>query len=191
MAAARVTALGVEELAARLDDRFQLLTGGRTALPRHQTLRATLDWSYELLTEPELVLLRRLAVFAGAIDLEAICAVVTGAGIALPDVVDGISSLVSKSLVVAEIDATTARYRLLDTTHTYALEKLGESGENGNGSHVAMPNITGTCSSGLKRSWRCAPRSTGWATMDGTSTTCARRWAGPFRPAVTCRLARG
>ncbi|MBR0727661.1 winged helix-turn-helix domain-containing protein [Bradyrhizobium japonicum] len=129
MAAARVTALGVEELAAHLDDRFQLLTGGRTALPRHQTLRATFDWSYELLTEPELVLLRRLAVFAGAIDLEAICAVVTGAGIALPEVVDGISSLVSKSLVVAEIDATTARYRLLDTTHTYALEKLDESGE--------------------------------------------------------------
>ena len=77
LAAARAAALGIEELAARLDDRFQLLTGGRrTALPRHQTLRATLDWSYELLAEPERVVLRRLAVFAGAFSLEAAGAVV-------------------------------------------------------------------------------------------------------------------
>src|SRR5213075_3571954 len=72
LAAARTNALGVEELAARLDDCFQLLTGGRrTALPRHQTLRATLDWSYELLSEPERVILQRLSVFAGVFSLEA------------------------------------------------------------------------------------------------------------------------
>jgi predicted ATPase len=71
LAAARVSALGVEGLAARLDDRFRLLTGEkRTALPRHQTLRATLDWSYELLTEPERVMLRRLAVFVGPFNLQ-------------------------------------------------------------------------------------------------------------------------
>ena len=76
LAAARAAALGIEELAARLDDRFNLLTGGRrTALPRHQTLRATLDWSYELLPEPERMILRRLAVFAGAFSLEAAGAV--------------------------------------------------------------------------------------------------------------------
>ena len=130
MAAARVAALGIEELAGRLDDRFQLLTGGRrTALPRHQTLRATLDWSHDLLAEPERVILRRLAVFAGAFSLEAAGAVAASAEIASPDVVDGISSLVAKSLVMAEVDATGPRYRLLDTTRAYALEKLDESGE--------------------------------------------------------------
>jgi predicted ATPase len=130
MAAARGAALGVEELASRLDDRFHLLTKGRrTALPRHQTLRATLDWSYELLAEPERVVLRRLAVFAGAFSLEAAGAVVASAEIASVEVVDGVSSLVAKSLVVAEVDATIPRYRLLDTTRAYALEKLAESGE--------------------------------------------------------------
>ena len=129
MAAARVASLGVEELADRLDDRFQLLTGGRrTALPRHQTLRATLDWSHELLAEPERVLLRRLAVFAGAFSLEAAGAVVASAEIVSPEVVDGISSLVAKSLIVAEVDAAVPRYRLLDTLRAYALEKLAESG---------------------------------------------------------------
>lgn len=130
MAATRLAALGVEELAKRLDDRFQLLTEGRrTALPRHQTLRATLDWSHELLPEPERVLLRRLAVFAGAFSLEAAGAVVASAEIASPDVVDGISSLVAKSLVVAEVEAAIPRYRLLDTTRAYAIEKLAKSGE--------------------------------------------------------------
>jgi predicted ATPase/DNA-binding winged helix-turn-helix (wHTH) protein len=130
MAAARVAALGIEELAGRLDDRLRLLTGGkRTALPRHQTLRATLDWSHELLAEPERVLLRRLAVFAGAFTLEAAGAVAAGTEIAWLKVVDGLSSLVAKSLVVVEIDATLSRFRLLDTTRAYALEKLAESGE--------------------------------------------------------------
>ena len=107
-----------------------LLTGGRrTALPRHQTLRATLDWSYELLTEPERVVLRRLAIFAGTFSLEAAGAVAASSEIAPSDVVDGVSSLVAKSLVAAEVDGTIARYRLLDTTRAYALEKLAESGE--------------------------------------------------------------
>ncbi|MEJ0019274.1 MAG: winged helix-turn-helix domain-containing protein [Acetobacteraceae bacterium] len=130
MAAARLASLGADELARRLDDRLQLLTGGRrTALPRQQTLRATLDWSHALLPEPERMLLRRLAVFAGAFSLEAAGAVVGSSETASPEVVDGIASLVAKSLVVAEVDAAVPRYRLLDTTRSYALEKLAESGE--------------------------------------------------------------
>jgi predicted ATPase/DNA-binding winged helix-turn-helix (wHTH) protein len=130
LAAARTAALGIEALAARLDDRFRLLTGGRrTALPRHQTLRATLDWSYELLREPERVILRRLAVFSGVFSLEAASAVAASVELAPAEVVDGLSNLVAKSLVAAEVDSTIARYRLLDTTRAYALEKLGEAGE--------------------------------------------------------------
>jgi predicted ATPase len=130
LAAARTATLGIEELSARLDDRFQLLTGGRRmALPRHQTLRATLDWSYELLTEPERAVLRRLAIFAGAFSLEAAGVVAASPEAAPSEVVDGVSSLVAKSLVAAEVYGTIARYRLLDTTRVYALEKLGDSGE--------------------------------------------------------------
>jgi predicted ATPase/DNA-binding winged helix-turn-helix (wHTH) protein len=130
LAAARVATLGIEEVAARLDDRFLLLAGGRrTALPRHQTLRATLDWSYELLPEPERVVLRRLEVFAGAFCLEAARAVVASPELAPSEVVDRLSNLVAKSLVAAEVAGTVARYRLLDTTRAYALEKLVQSGE--------------------------------------------------------------
>jgi predicted ATPase len=130
LAAARAAVFGIEALAARLDDRFQLLTGGRrTALPRHQTMRATLDWSYELLSEPERVILRRLAIFVGAFRLEAASAVVASAELAPSEVVEGLSNLVAKSLIAAEVDGRVARYRLLDTTRAYAIEKLGESGE--------------------------------------------------------------
>ena len=131
LAAARTATLSIEELAARLDDRFQLLTGGRrTALPRHQTLRATLDWSYELLPEPERVVLRRLGVFPGAFSLEAASAVVASVEVTPSEVVDGLANLVAKSLVAVNVDSTVARYRLLDTTRAYAVEKLGESGES-------------------------------------------------------------
>jgi predicted ATPase/DNA-binding winged helix-turn-helix (wHTH) protein len=132
LAAARVAMFGLQEIAARLDDRFHLLTGGRrTALPRHQTLRATLDWSYELLTERERAILRRLAIFAGAFGLEAASAVVASSDLKPSEVADDLVNLVAKSLVAAEVDGTTARYRLLDTTRAYALEKLVESGEYG------------------------------------------------------------
>jgi predicted ATPase/DNA-binding winged helix-turn-helix (wHTH) protein len=130
LAAARASTLGVVELAAHLDDRFNLLTGGRrTALRRHQTLRATLDWSYELLAEPERVILRRLAIFAGAFSLQAASDVAASAGIAPLDVVNGLANLVAKSLVTAEPGGHLARYRLLDTMRAYALEKLVASGE--------------------------------------------------------------
>src|SRR6266850_1476112 len=130
LAAARTASLGLEGLASRLDDRFRLLTGGRrTAPPRHQTLRATLDWSYELLSEPERVILRRLAVFAGPFSMEAAAAVAASPELAAPDVIEGLLGLVTKSLVVAEGEGAVARYRLLDTMRAYTLEKLGESGE--------------------------------------------------------------
>ena len=130
LAAARTGALGIKQIAARLDNGFDLLTAGRrTALPRHQTLRATLDWSYGLLSEPERVILRRLAVFAGTFSLEAAEAVVTSPELAAPAVVDGLFSLVAKSLVTREGEGTVTRYRLLETTRDYAREKLDEASE--------------------------------------------------------------
>ncbi|HEX3411957.1 MAG TPA: hypothetical protein VHT00_09580, partial [Stellaceae bacterium] len=130
LAAARAAVLGVEEVATHLDDRFRILTGGRrTALPRHKTLRATLDWSYELLSEPERVILRRLAVFAGGFRLEAASTVIASPEIAPADIVDGIANLVAKSLVTVAAGSTVAGHRLLDTMRAYGLEKLAESGE--------------------------------------------------------------
>jgi predicted ATPase/DNA-binding winged helix-turn-helix (wHTH) protein len=130
LAAARAATLGIEELARRLDDRFRLLTGGRrTALPRYQTLRATLDWSYKLLSDPAQTMLRRLAAFSGRFDLDAAARVV--ADEALPDwtVVDHVAELVNRSLVMADDAGPHRRYRLLETTRVYALEKLADSGE--------------------------------------------------------------
>ena len=128
-AAARAATLGVQQVAGRLDDRFALLTSGRrTALPRHQTLRATLDWSYELLTEAERRLLRHLAIFPAGFTLEAATAVVSDAE---SSVVPGISSLVSKSLVMLDGSGTAQRWRLLETVRVYSHEKLIGSGEHG------------------------------------------------------------
>ena len=130
LAAARAATLGIEGLAARLDDRFRLLAGGhRTAMPRHQTLRATLDWSYELLMEPERLVLRRLAIFAGGFTLQAASAVTADDETAESEVVDCVANLVAKSLVTADSGGAMVRYRLLETIRAYALEKLAESGE--------------------------------------------------------------
>jgi predicted ATPase len=130
LAAARSAALGIAEVASRLDDRFHLLTDGhRTALPRHQTLRATLDWSYELLSKPERVVLRRLAIFAGRITLEAAGAVAANGEVTEGEVVDCVASLITKSLLASDGDDAVAYYRLLETTRAYAFEKLLESGE--------------------------------------------------------------
>ena len=130
LAAARVRVLTVEQIAARLDDRFRLLTGGsRAALRRQQTLQAAIDWSYELLTEPECALLRRLAVFAGGWSLEAAEAVGVGNDLPASDVLDRLSALVDKSLVLAEGEGTHERFRLPETIRQYATEKLVASGE--------------------------------------------------------------
>ncbi|HLN07869.1 MAG TPA: winged helix-turn-helix domain-containing protein, partial [Xanthobacteraceae bacterium] len=132
LAAARAATLGVEELAARLDDRFRLLARGRrTALPRHQTLRATFDWSHDLLSETERVVLRRLAVFAGSFTLEAAGIVAASPDVPEPDIVATVAQLVAKSLVAIDIGSAVSIFRLLETTRAYALEKLVESGEEG------------------------------------------------------------
>jgi predicted ATPase/DNA-binding winged helix-turn-helix (wHTH) protein len=129
-AAARAVAVGLSQVASHLDDRFALLTGGRrTALPRHQTLRATLDWSYDLLPGPEQYLLRRLAVFAAGFTLQAAIAVMRDTGMVASVAVEGIANLVAKSLLTLDASAPSARWRLLETVRAYALEKLAESGE--------------------------------------------------------------
>jgi predicted ATPase/DNA-binding CsgD family transcriptional regulator len=130
LAAARVRALSVEQIAERLADRFGLLTTGlRTAPPRHRTLRATIDWSHDLLTPEEQVLLRRLSVFAGwSLEMaERVCA---DEDIPAADVLDLVAALVDKSLVVVESEVLgQARYRLLDTIREYAAARLEEAGE--------------------------------------------------------------
>jgi predicted ATPase/DNA-binding winged helix-turn-helix (wHTH) protein len=130
LAATRVATLGLQQVAAGLDNRLGMLTGGRrTALPRHQTLRATLDWSYGLLPEPERLVMRRLAVFAGDFTAEAASLVAAGGEIAASEVVRSLANLVTKSLVTMEAGSVIAHHRLHETTRVYALEKLDESGE--------------------------------------------------------------
>jgi predicted ATPase/DNA-binding winged helix-turn-helix (wHTH) protein len=128
--AGRVDTFGVVGLAARLDERFSLLLRGRrTALPRHQTLHTTLDWSYALLPELQQLVLRRLAVFAGTFTMESAGAVLADGDTPPSEVVDAIADLIAKSLVAASVDAAVALYRLLDTTRAYALVKLEECKE--------------------------------------------------------------
>jgi predicted ATPase/DNA-binding SARP family transcriptional activator/DNA-binding CsgD family transcriptional regulator len=132
LAASRIGALAVEQISERLSDSLKLLTsGGRTATPRQQTLRGALNWSYELLGELERKLFVRLSVFAGGWTLEAVEVVGAGDGIEQEDVLDLISRLVDKSLVVAEPGEKGAlRYRMLETVRQYAHEKLERSGES-------------------------------------------------------------
>lgn len=131
LAAARVKALSPEQISARIDDRFLLLTGGRrTGLPRQQTLQATVDWSYDLLSEKERQVWRRLAVFARGWTVEAAETVVAGPDLGRQEVLDLISQLVDKSIVNANLDSTgSVRYSLLETMRQYGWEKLAEAGE--------------------------------------------------------------
>jgi len=130
LAAARVKVIAPEQIAERLHDRFQLLTSGsRTALPRHQTLEAAMDWSYDLLNEPERILLRRLAVFSGGWTLEAAEKVAEFGDETKGEVLDLLSQLVDKSLVLVEEGEHAVRYGLLETVRQYGLNKLTEAGE--------------------------------------------------------------
>lgn len=132
LAAARVKALPPDQIAARLDDRFRLLTGGsRMALPRHRTLKAAMDWSFDLLTDAERALLVRLSVFAGTFGLGAAEAICTGEVVRPGEVLDLLSRLIDRSLVVSEEGATEARYRLLETIRQYAQERLVEDDPTG------------------------------------------------------------
>ncbi len=130
LAAARVKILSPQELAQMLDERFRVLTGGdRSALPRQQTMRALIDWSYDLLSQEERTLFRRLAIFAGGFTLETVTTVCSDDTVDAIAVLDLLTSLVDKSLVQADHAGDSTRYRFLESTRQYAREKLEESGE--------------------------------------------------------------
>src|SRR5438876_4734629 len=130
LAAARVKMISPEEIALRLNDRFRLLTGGsRTALPRHQTLRAAIDWSYHLLGGQEGVLFRRLSLFCGSFSLEAAESICEGSDLDSIDIFDSMSRLVDKSLLILEQSEGVTRYRMLETIREYAFDRLRESDE--------------------------------------------------------------
>ena len=129
LAAARVKILTIPNLAQRLDERFKILTGGsRDALPRQKTLSALIDWSYDLLTPQEQMLFSRMGIFAGGFSLDAATAVCGGEDLDEIDILDLLASLTDKSLVVADTAGEQERYRLLETTRAYALEKLTAAG---------------------------------------------------------------
>ncbi|MFD2265070.1 ATP-binding protein [Lacibacterium aquatile] len=130
LAAGQLDIMGVRDIAASLEDCFRILTRGRrTALPRHQTLRATLDWSYRVLPHEEQVVLRRLAVFNGGFTLEAARTILADEKLSPAAVIEAVANLIAKSLISADIAGDNGRYRLMDTTRTYALEQLNEAGE--------------------------------------------------------------
>jgi predicted ATPase/DNA-binding SARP family transcriptional activator len=123
LAAARAKVLPIAQIAQRLDNAFSLLAAGSRTIPRHRTIRATIEWSYRLISPEEQIVFRRLAVFAGTFSIDAAEAVCGG------DVLGVLSALVDKSLVLCDRSAGSARYRLLETVRQFALEKLGEAGE--------------------------------------------------------------
>ena len=184
LAAARVRALSLAEILDSLHDRFRLLTGGaRTAVRRQQTLRASVDWSHALLTEPERMLFRRLAAFLGGFDLDAAQAVAGGGEVERYQVLDQLTLLVDKSLVVADDSRGRTRYRLLETVRQYALEKLGESGEAD--AYAPVTAIT-------TRRWRlCSTRrravimSRASSRPKSRSTTCAPRSGGAGKTPIS------
>jgi predicted ATPase len=142
LAAARLRTMSVEQLASRLDDRFRLLTSGsRTALPRHRTLRAVIDWSWALLTDAERTVLRRLSVFVGGASLEAAERVCVGGAVEREQVLDLLTSLTEKSLLRAEGDGV-PRYRMTGTIKEYAAQRLAEAGESDVARHAHLAYFT-------------------------------------------------
>jgi predicted ATPase len=142
LAAARLRTMSIDQLASRLDDRFRLLTSGsRTALPRHKTLRAVVDWSWELLADTERMVLRRLSVFSGGASLEAAERVCAGDGVEGEQVLELLSSLTEKSLLLAEGDSA-PRYRMIGTINEYAADRLAEAGESDLARHAHLAYFT-------------------------------------------------
>jgi predicted ATPase len=143
LAAARLRTMSINQLANRLDDRFRLLTSGsRTALPRHRTLRAVVDWSWELLTDAEQMVLRRLSVFSGGASLEAAERVCAGDGVEQEQVLELLTALAEKSLLLTEGDGA-PRYRMLGTIKEYARDRLAEAGESDLARHGHLAYFTG------------------------------------------------
>ncbi|MDC7335829.1 BTAD domain-containing putative transcriptional regulator [Streptomyces lydicus] len=142
LAAARLRTMSIDQLAHRLDDRFRLLTSGsRTALPRHKTLRAVVDWSWELLTDAERMVLRRLSVFSGGASLEAAERVCAGDAIDREQVLELLTALTEKSLLLAEGDGA-SRFRMLGTIKEYAGQRLAEAGESDLARHAHLAYFT-------------------------------------------------
>jgi predicted ATPase/DNA-binding SARP family transcriptional activator len=143
LAAARLRTMSVDQLAGRLDDRFRLLTSGsRTALPRHKTLRAVVDWSWELLTDAERAVLRRLAVFSGGASLDAAEQVCAVDGVDPAQVLELLTALTEKSLLVTDTGGA-PRYRMLDTIKEYAGDRLAEAGESDLARRAHLAYVTG------------------------------------------------
>ena len=182
LAAAQVEVLGLREIAARLDNRIPLLTrGGRGALPRHATITATLDWSYNLLTELERAVFRRLGVFAGDFAPEEARAIAADGAFVASEVDDSIASLISKSLVAANLGGGAVRYRLLETTRDYALElsdrdKVVQFGRR-RGGHYSKP-FRNPAPNG-----KCGAQLSGLLTTDVELPTSARQSTERFQSA--------
>src|SRR5215469_7020838 len=189
LAAARVDTFGVRGLAARLDDRFGVLTSGRrTALPRQQTLRATMDWSYELLPEAEQVVLRRLAIFRGAFTIGAAVAIVIDERITATNATECVANLAEKSLIATDITGNITYHRLLDTTRAYAIEKLGGSGER-EALALRHAEYYWDLYERAELEWESRPTPSGWPITPGASTMYELRLIGPFRQAEMLRSA--
>ncbi|MGD0703428.1 MAG: BTAD domain-containing putative transcriptional regulator [Trebonia sp.] len=142
LAAARLRTMSIDQLAHRLDDRFRLLTSGsRTAWPRHKTLRAVVDWSWELLTDAERMVLRRLSVFSGGASLEAAERVCAGGAVEQDQVLELLTALAEKSLLLAAGDSA-PRYRMLGTIKEYAAQRLAEAGESDLMRHAHLAYFT-------------------------------------------------
>lgn len=157
LAAARVKTLSPHQLAQKLDERFRLLTGGdRSALPRHQTMRALIDWSYDLLLDNERKIFRSLSIFAGGFTLETAAAVCAEGEVDALVVLDLLSSLVDKSLVQADMARSETRYRLLESTRQYAREKLRDVGEEASVAHAHARAFLGLAEQ-LFEAWEVTP----------------------------------
>ncbi|HYE17970.1 MAG TPA: protein kinase, partial [Tepidisphaeraceae bacterium] len=193
LAAARVKALGPAQIAARLTDAFGLLTTGpRTVLPRQRTLRALIDWSYELLSHEERVVLARLSVFAGSWALESAEAVVAGGEVDAGGVMDVLASLVDKSLVVMDERGGEARYRMLETIRQYAAERLDASGERAEVEGRHLDHFAALTTEYMPRLW--GPEQGKWLArtdleLDNVRAALDRGVRDPARLARTTELA--
>jgi len=191
LAAARIAALGPADIAERLQDRFRLLTAaGPAAEARHQTLRAAVDWSYELLSSEEATLLRRMSVFAGGATLHAVEEVCTGKGAPRDDAVDLLESLVDRSLVQVDVTAPQPRYRLLETIRAYGHQRLEEAGET----EAVRARHGAWCVSLVERSWHRygVGRRRYWVNdveADHDNLRAAMEWAIGARSVLAVRLA--
>ena len=188
LAAARVPLLGLQGLRARLDERFRILTGGaRTVLRRHQTLRATLEWSHGLLSAEEQVVFRRLGVFTGGFSLDLAQRVVADPALDRWTVLDVLGHLVDKSLVLAQ-GADEPRYHLLETTRAYALEKLAAAGETPSLLRRHAEGLRDLLRESLQRPWTLKQLQFLRLVAEIDNLRAALDWAAPEERALACSL---